>query len=291
MLGLSAGLFNSEYDVPDSVGLSMYLFFDTETNGMPHTKTAPASDTDNWPRIVQIAWLLTDEDGMEVRSQASIVRPDGFQIPADAARVHGITRELALRHGTPIEEVLNALAKDLESAQTLIAHNAQFDGSVIGAEFYRARNGSPLEGKKLFCTMQVSAEFCRIYGKGGYYKWQSLAELHERLFGGAFESAHKALADVQACAKCFFELKRRGIITGNETPNPRVRWEPEPYDESDESDDEQLLDEVQEYADNCSWFDTTFVDSVRAQFEERRRITTKQREALIRIRDMLESKQ
>ena len=41
----------------------MILIFDTETTGLPHNKTAPVSDVDNWPRLVQIAWQLHEPDG------------------------------------------------------------------------------------------------------------------------------------------------------------------------------------------------------------------------------------
>ncbi|TNB23458.1 hypothetical protein EME97_28790, partial [Klebsiella pneumoniae] len=41
----------------------MYLVFDTETTGLPKNFNAPLSDSDNWPRMVQIAWQLHDDDG------------------------------------------------------------------------------------------------------------------------------------------------------------------------------------------------------------------------------------
>ena len=71
----------------------MYLFFDTETTGIQRSHDAPASDVENWPRLVQIAWILTDESGNDLRSQAFIIRPDGFEIPASATRIHRIRCE------------------------------------------------------------------------------------------------------------------------------------------------------------------------------------------------------
>jgi hypothetical protein len=35
----------------------MYLFFDTETTGLPSNYKAPATDLNNSPRLVQLAWL------------------------------------------------------------------------------------------------------------------------------------------------------------------------------------------------------------------------------------------
>jgi len=39
-----------------------------------------------------------------------------------------------------------------------------------------------------------------------------LSELHLKLFDTPFEGAHDAKEDVQACANCFFELRRRSIL-------------------------------------------------------------------------------
>lgn len=36
----------------------MYLFFDTETTGLPGSWSAQATDLENWPRLVQLAWIL-----------------------------------------------------------------------------------------------------------------------------------------------------------------------------------------------------------------------------------------
>ena len=44
----------------------MYLFLDTETTGLPLRYGRPAAQIGNWPRLVQVAWLLTDADGHPV---------------------------------------------------------------------------------------------------------------------------------------------------------------------------------------------------------------------------------
>ena len=83
-----------------------YLFFDTETTGIPQDYKAPCTDTDNWPRLVQLGWILTDSRGNELRRGNRIVRPEGFEIPAAASDVHGITTERALAEGEPLRDVM-----------------------------------------------------------------------------------------------------------------------------------------------------------------------------------------
>ena len=59
--------------------------------------------------------------------------------------------------------------------------------------------------------MEASTDFCKLPGKYGY-KWPTLAELHWALFNTEVLEQHDAAADVATCSKCFFELKRRGVI-------------------------------------------------------------------------------
>jgi len=259
----------------------MYLFFDTETTGVPGERYAPAIDTWNWPRVVQLAWTVTDEDGNELRALSFIVRPDGFEIPVSATGVHGITTQAALVGGKAIEAVLDAFTKDADVADTLVSHNITFDERVIRAELIRAgRSETAMFDKNLYCTMRSSKDFCKIRGRGGH-KWPTLGELHSFLFGTDVEKAHDALADVRACAKCFFELKRQGVTFGWPVPDD---------DDPQVFEDQELFDKIFDLIDSSSWvsFDPSYVYNVYSQFEKRRTITDKQRQALNNIRDKLE---
>jgi DNA polymerase III epsilon subunit-like protein len=189
----------------------MYLFFDTETTGIPRNYKVPASDLRNWPRLVQIAWLLADEDANEVESAEYIAKPDGFTIPRDATKIHGITTEMALQNGVDLNSILTAIAPSIKSADLLVAHNMQFDEKILGAEFLRAGHPNLLESKKRKCTMQASTNYCHLPGPYGY-KWPTLQELHMKLFSQSFKGEHQALVDVRACAACYFELKRLHVM-------------------------------------------------------------------------------
>mgnify|MGYP001619848526 CR=1 FL=1 len=189
----------------------MKLFFDTETTGLPRNYKAPVSDLNNWPRVIQIAWLLADDDGNEIKGVEYIIKPDGFVIPQEASKIHGITTERALQTGVALKPVLDEIAGDMAAATALVAHNIQFDEKVLGAEFLRTGALNHLDGKERKCTMQASTAYCRIPGPYGN-KWPKLQELHEKLFQKGFEDAHNALADVRACAKCYFELRRLGVM-------------------------------------------------------------------------------
>jgi len=191
----------------------MYLVIDCETTGLPKNRNAPIHDVGNWPRVVQLAWALYDETRAMVETTACLIRPEGFVIPHDVQRIHNITTERALSEGKDLAETLQALALAAAKARVIIAHSLDFDVNVISAEYLRAGMTPPFGGKERICTMRQSAEFCGIEGPRGF-KWPKLSQLHQKLFGRDFEDAHDAGADVAACARCFFALKDRGIISG-----------------------------------------------------------------------------
>lgn len=190
-----------------------YLFFDTETSGLPTNWKAPITDFSNWPRLVQLAYLLYDSEGTMILSRETVIKPNGFIIPKGASDVHGITTELALRNGKEIKDVLSDFEDNCLKSEYLVAHNINFDSKVMGSEFLRNTSKNPIKEDSIRyrCTMTESTDFCGIEGPYGL-KWPTLSELHIKLFGEDFEGAHDALADVEATARCFWELRKRGLM-------------------------------------------------------------------------------
>ncbi len=189
----------------------MYLFFDTETTGLPRDWKAPVTDLNNWPRMVQIAFLLYDNNGTRIAANDYIIKPDGFTIPHDASDIHGITTEKAIREGRALSSVLHEFNNLVNQVDYLVAHNISFDEKIVGAEFLRNSMQNTIALKNRICTMERSTNFCAIDGPYGF-KWPKLSELHSKLFREDFEEAHNAAADILATAKCFWELKRLGEI-------------------------------------------------------------------------------
>ena len=189
-----------------------YLFFDTETTGIPKDYKAPCTNTDNWPRLIQLGWLLTDAEGRILSEGNHIVRPDGFEIPKAASDVHGITTDFALENGKPLLDVIFAFGADLNQAECVIGHNLDYDLHIVGAEYVRLGYDSRIMfARPTLCTMQATIQFCNIPGRFGP-KWPKLMELYTKLFGQEFDGAHDAMADIVATKECFFELIRRGVV-------------------------------------------------------------------------------
>lgn len=190
-----------------------YLFFDTETTGLPKNFNAPVTDVDNWPRLVQLSWILTDNKGMQLSEGNLIVKPFGFVIPEEVAKLHGITQAHAMAEGLPVENVLSQFLKDVEKAECLVGHNVSFDLNIVGAELIRAGRTDTLHTMPSRCTMRESTDYCKLPGKvEGKFKFPKLIELHRILFCEDFENAHNAFADITATQRCFWELKKRGVM-------------------------------------------------------------------------------
>jgi len=189
----------------------MYIIFDTETTGLPRNWNAPITDTDNWPRAVQIAWQLHDDMGNLLEQKDYLIKPEGYDIPYDAERIHGISTALAEDQGVDLKSVLEEFNIALTKAKFVVGQNVGFDVNILGCEFVRKGIDSPMAKMSVLdtCT-EATASLCQIPGgRGGKFKLPTLSELYKHLFGKAFSEAHNATADVEATTRCFFELIRK----------------------------------------------------------------------------------
>jgi len=196
----------------------MYLIFDTETTGLPKRYNAPVSDTDNWPRCIQIAWQLHDQMGNLLENEDFLIQPDGFDIPYDSERIHGISTALAAREGLPLADVARRFTEVLTKAKFVVGQNVGFDVNIMGCELYRLEMDDPMPSMQVLdtCT-ETTAQLCQLPGgRGGKFKLPTLTELHQFLFDEVFDEAHNASADVEATSRCFFELVRRQSYTREE---------------------------------------------------------------------------
>ena len=149
----------------------MYLIFDTETTVLPKNYNASVTDTDNWPRVVQIAWQLHDVSGRLLENRDFLIRPDGFNIPFDAERIHGISTDLAMQKGSGLTEVLALFNEVLKKSKFVVGHNVGFDINVLSCEYFRAGKDTLLQEVPVLdtCT-EKTAVICEIPGgKGGKF--------------------------------------------------------------------------------------------------------------------------
>jgi DNA polymerase III subunit epsilon len=188
----------------------MILFFDTETTGKVDFRMPP--DHECQPHLVQLGCILADEDGTERAVASLVVDPDGFEIPEEAAAIHGISKDLAMHCGVPLPVVLGVFVNLRSQARRIVAYNLDFDAAVIDAAMARlGRKASHPGPSDAFCVMKAATPICKIPHanprRPDDWKWPKLEEATRLLLNEEMTGAHDALADARACKALYFKLQ------------------------------------------------------------------------------------
>lgn len=206
------------------------IFFDTETNSLPSSYDWSIHNIKNWPRLLQLSWIISETDNTFIKKKSYYIKPVDFEISQESLAFHGISQDKAMKEGRLLRDVLDEFLADLKTCNAIVGHNIDFDKRVLGAELVRNGYGDFMENLPAYCTMKMSTDYCKLpcekHGHGHsrknnvfvaqrssqQYKWPKLAELYRILFNKEIPKAHDAASDAQSTLKCFFELKRRGVI-------------------------------------------------------------------------------
>ena len=187
----------------------MILFYDTETTGFVYDQMPP--DHDCQPYIVQLACLLTEDDGTE-RSHVNLVVKAAVPIPEAASKVHGITTEIAERCGVSQAFAAATWCRMATIAKKTVAHNVKFDMAVMNTAILRSnlKHPEPLAA----CTMIDSTYIVNLPPTPKMLaagmdrpKSPKLEEAIKYFFDEDLDGAHDALVDVRACARLYFRLQ------------------------------------------------------------------------------------
>ncbi|MBK0382434.1 3'-5' exonuclease [Pedobacter sp. SD-b] len=186
-----------------------FLFIDTETSGLPKKWDLPYDAPNNWPHILQLAWLIFDKDGNEIKRENHYIRNDKVKISKTSQNIHHITKEFLKKNGKEISHVLPRFAKDLATYKPLIvAHFVELDFHMVSVEFFREKINSCINELPVFCTMKAS----KPYIKNPSLKYLKLNRFYKTLFNKPPEKLHDALADAELTSEIFFRLLKNGEI-------------------------------------------------------------------------------
>lgn len=190
--------------------MNYLLFVDTETTGLPRRWQPPYSVEQNWPHMAQLAWQVYTEAGELVKSEAAYLPVPAGSMTAASQAIHGLSPEFLAAQGQPPEQVLRRFLADVHQYRPrVVGHFLQLDFHMLGAAFWRAGLPNPLPGLPQFCTMQSS----RLLPLRPANRALRLAELYALLFQETMPRLHDAGTDAAATARCFFELRRQGVIS------------------------------------------------------------------------------
>jgi DNA polymerase III epsilon subunit-like protein len=149
------------------------ICFDTETTGLPESKHASIYDTDKWPHVIQLSFIVYDDSkgaSEIVEEYDEIIKIDeSVNLTAKSIEIHGISREMSSERGIPIADALCAFKRALKSCDCCVGHNISFDKRILIVEAIRNKGFDPddssyvqLPFKNEFCTMLKSVDICKI---------------------------------------------------------------------------------------------------------------------------------
>jgi DNA polymerase III subunit epsilon len=199
--------------------MSTTLFFDTETTGLVSDRYEPTHPRQPMP--MQLGMKIDAANRNEMMACNTLIRPEGWSIEAKASEITGITDEMATDYGTHLITACELFLDMVENADVIVAHNINFDITVMrrAVFVYCQETGQeykdPFEGKTLICTMLASLNLVKATPKrNGQWKWPKLSEAIKFFFNEELEGAHDALVDVRACARVYYELLDEGVFSG-----------------------------------------------------------------------------
>ena len=204
------------------------LIFDTETTGLPEGKNPSIYETQKWPHIIQLSYIVYDSETNDIVTLEDdyISIGNDVIIQPDSQKIHNISREMLANKGISIEQALEKFNKFSEMSDLLVGHNVSFDKRMVMVE--GIRNKIRVNIHDTYCTMKNSVEICKIqrFWPSGdmYFKYPTLSELHDELFKKIPKNTHNALIDILICMRCFVKIElRKDICAINRTIRTMMR--------------------------------------------------------------------
>lgn len=192
------------------------IFFDLETQGLP-LFSEPSEDP-RQPHVVQLAAILVDLDTRKQLASLDLtITPNGWEIPDDVAKIHGITNEHARTVGVPEKLALQVFVELWYRADVRIAHNSSFDERIVRIALKRYDVGCDADVWKAGqseCTQLLATPLLKLPPTAKmraagrmHFKSANLGEAYKHFTGNELVGAHSAMVDVQACISVYFAIK------------------------------------------------------------------------------------
>lgn len=194
----------------------MILTYDTETTGLPDFKARSADPIQ--PHLVQLALVISSDDGAEITATSVIIKPDGWTIPAEVTAIHGISHERAMDEGIPEAVAVGMFLVNQGQCAIRVAHNESFDRRIMRIAMTRSSLErdfiEAIEGRASYCTCNNAKPIVnlppteRMLASGfNSPKPPKLEECIRHFFGEDLPGAHDALIDARAAARLYFHLQ------------------------------------------------------------------------------------
>lgn len=178
------------------------IVWDTETTGLVKAKATRLSDQ---PKIIEFAAIKLDDITLDEVGRIEMLIDPQMPLPEFIVKNIKITDAMVKGKGT-FAKHLPAISDFFIGERNSAAHNHAFDSNMLNFELSRLDKLTKFPWPpNQICTVEASYPMRRFR--------LNLTKLHLELFGKEFASAHRAMADVEALARCTKELIKKGFIT------------------------------------------------------------------------------
>ena len=191
------------------------MIYDTETTGLPIWGSP--SERPDQPHLCQFTALICDgTPAQEIEYVDMLIRPDGWTIPDEVAKLHGITTERALADGLPERAAVAEYLRLTAQADIVCAYGISFDERIMRIAMLRsgmtkATCDTLANGLKTHCVMKQATPLCKLPPTDKMmaagrktFKTPNLAEAVNALLGESMEDAHDARVDLFYTSRLYF---------------------------------------------------------------------------------------
>lgn len=182
----------------------MTLLFSTETTGDPIVPYPPIQETQNWPRLIRLAWVVCNDDGQLVRGFSFTISPE--HLGDEAGLLTSSELQDLKTKGHPLEKIVKKFLDDYDVCQTMVAHDLGRHYGVLAAEAIRVGARAKTRIEKKLCT---KTQIDEIYPDD---QSKEVADLWFALFGNQITPGFDIMVDLKFLVDIYSELKFRSIL-------------------------------------------------------------------------------
>lgn len=197
-----------------------YMIADCETSHL-FRYDIPA-DAPGQPRLAQLGLIHVNSSFQIEAEHEFLIKPEGWEMSAEATEKTGLTTAYLKEHGMPIAEALALYKAGIAARRVVAGFNVQFDLKMMRAEMRRAGMEDDYLQTRNLCLMWATRAIVGARDTGGKVKIPKLEEACA-FFGIEQLKKHGALPDAHSAYQLMLKLVERGAL-----PEPKSPFDKKP---------------------------------------------------------------
>ncbi len=200
-----------------------YLIVDCESDKL--FDYSLAADAPGQPRLAQLGLIFANHNLEVEREVEFLIKPEGWEMSAEATEKTGLTTDYLKEHGTPVAEAMAIYDAGIAARRVVAGFNISFDLKLCRAELRRAGMQDRYMETRNLCLMWGTRSMVGALDSRGKVKVPNLEEACA-FFGIEQEVKHRALPDAQAVLLMMRKLQDMGALPEPKSPYDKKSKKP-----------------------------------------------------------------